>query len=79
MCDHSRGQTLRRINASGVRSELRNLGCSQMEGADNPVIEFWVTNAGKPFSLPYFNRGQRDEFLAQAVESELARIKGGHS
>ena len=50
-----------------------------MEGADNPVIEFWVTNAGEPFSLPYFNRGQRDEFLAQAVESELARIKGGHS
>lgn len=76
MCDHSRGLALRRINTSAARKELRNLGCSPMEGTNNPVIEFWVTNEGEPFSLPYFNRGQRDEFLAQAVESELARIRG---
>lgn len=41
-----------RTNAAAIRENLRGLGCEQLAGADNPVVEIWVTQLGEHFPCP---------------------------
>jgi len=57
-------------DATEVRGILRLLGLEQMEGSNNRSGEFWMTETGYPYFLPYGTR-PGETFVAQAVDEIL--------
>ena len=49
-----------------------------MQGANNPAVEIWITPQGEPVSLPYFSRGNTDEFTEPAATDIITQIEAGN-
>ena len=60
-------------DASEARAILRRLGLKPMEGSSNPRGEFWITEAGYPYFIPYGTR-PRETFVEQAFDEIVEKI-----
>ena len=60
-------------DASEARETLRRLGLKPMEGSSNRNGEFWITEAGYPYFVPYGTR-PRETFVEQAFAEIVGKI-----
>ena len=57
---------LESIEAVVVRDTMHRLKLEQMEGSSNNRGEFWITESGYPYFLPYFKINDPDRFVKQS-------------
>ena len=60
-------------DAIEARETLRRLGLEPMEGSSNAHGEFWITEAGYPYFVPYGTK-PRETFVEQAYDEILDKI-----
>ena len=60
-------------DASEARATLRRLRLEPMDGSNNRHGEFWITEAGYPYFVPYGTR-PRETFVAQAFDEIVGKI-----
>lgn len=61
------------IDAGEAWATLRRLGLTPMEGSTNSRGEYWMTEAGYPYLIPYGTR-PRETFVVEAFEEILGRL-----
>ena len=60
-------------DASEARKTLRHLGLEPLEGSGNRHVEFWITEAGYPYAVPYGTK-PRETFVEQAFDEIVEKI-----
>lgn len=60
-------------DAVEARETLRLLGLKPMEGSSNMRGEFWITEAGYPYFVPYGTK-PRETFVEQAFDEIVDKI-----
>lgn len=63
-----------KADAAQARQTLRNLGMEPMEGASNPHGEFWLSESGDHFFLPYFYISDPDSIVQNALDEYIQKI-----